>query len=770
MEPKKIGTIIAVALCFGVYYFFNSYMGNRQREMMYEAEGYVPWEEGKAREVFQQSDQLLEKAMVALRNHQHEEARLLYRESTTNVALYLQNHREKQLEPDLTVGDWKKLRNGVYLGILMQELDYLGGLLGGGNIKPEEVERFVRGYSDMDFRPLTQSYERRESDLEKIRAQKAPQWMRLRVFDSSGGSKYEKMIEQKVAGRWAPDYGFKLVLGKSLGKVEQKATWKTLTIQANEESAYYEFQSGGSQFSNRSPPVIPYKLTLSFKIEGSSAIPTSWDKLTEITLDAPTPETLYLNNDSSRSQDEGDRLEAENRIILKDKLQQELSNLPPFRLFPGLDAARLTILGNNGKVDRKAATALAYLNREKFSAQLKNALQIDSRSGRGELMGLVVDLGLEESSGWLLQSLETANLYDQQQVLEAIQYKPWFGDWEPVLWLLKSGHDDVRSNLSRQLGDHLANPRIKGAFIEIGNNPRDPRRLEMASLLLRKLPKEEIEPYAVWVDDRDIRFSEQIFNLLKRKDPALGRKMTLSKFATAKPGLQEAMLNGYKFDSEFIDPEEIKILKSAAAQKANSKLHSNALNTLLNATYRTEVWKCLWELSDGNQLAQREKDRVESRLLSDVYRAYPDRAVEYYKDTIYRVENLTETPDRFARSRQGTAITSLLGIDGPKDASVAWLADFMTANPDNGELPLLVIRAVQQFHRIRDGWNWEQPELITIVETGMAHPDPSARGFSYKVAGHALKEEHNLFRDMLAKAAGSETDAKLSKQIESLLK
>lgn len=422
MELKKIGSIVALALCFGIYYYFTHSLRDRQREMIYEAEGYVAWDEEKAKEVFQQSDELLDSAIHALQAHKREEARLLYNEAVTNAALYLENHRDKQLESDLTIGEWKKLRNGVYLGILLDELDHLSGLLGSGDIKAEAVEWFVRGYSDMDLRPLKQTYEDREKDLEKTRSQKAPKWLRLRVYDSTGGMKYEKTIAQEVAGRWTPDYGFKLVLGKSLGPVEEKAIWKRLTIHANEKSAYYEFQGqgGDNQFVNRSPPVIPYKLTLSFKIEGNSAIPTSWDNLSEITLDAPAPETLYLSHNSSRSLDEGDRLETESRKILQDKLRQELGNLPVFRLFPGLDAGQLTIIGNNGKVDRKSATALAYLSPGKFSAQLKNALKIDSRSGRGELMGLVVDLGLEEHSGWLLQSLETAGLYDQKQVLEAI--------------------------------------------------------------------------------------------------------------------------------------------------------------------------------------------------------------------------------------------------------------------------------------------------------------------------------------------------------------
>ena len=307
----------------------------------------------------------------------------------------------------------------------------------------------------------------------------------------------------------------------------------------------------------------------------------------------------------------------------------------------------------------------------------------------------------------------------------------------------------------------------------MGNNPRDPRdprRLDMASFLLQKLPLDELEPFAVWIDDRDTRFSEQIFSMLSRRVPALGRQMVLSRYSTAKTGLQEVMLSRYKFNNDSIQPEEVNILKSAVGQRTSAKLRANALNALMNAAYRPEVWKCLWELSGGGQLPRRELDRVESKLLQSVYRAYPDKAAEYYKDTIYRVENLPETPDRFARSRQGTAITSLLGMDGAKDASVAWLADFMTANPDNGELPLLVIRAVQQFHRIRKGWNWEQPELIAILETGMNHPDSSARGFSYKVAGYALKEGHNLYRDLLVKAAADESEPKLVKQIESLLK
>lgn len=770
METKHIATIIAMALCFGVYFYFSHNMQNRQRERMYEAEGYVPWDEEEAREVFKQSDELLASAVQELQDHRREEARLLYRKAMTNVALYLQNHGDKNLEPDLTLSEWKKLRNGVYLGSLNEEFDYLSSLLSEGNVKVEEVERFVRGYSDTDFRPLEQAFEQSKPQLENIRAQQAPKWLRLYVQDSSGGQRHEKAIESEVAKKWTPNSGFKLVFGKSLGKVETKATWKTLTIHANEESAYYEFQNQGGQFTNRSPPVIPHKLTLSFKIEGNSENPTAWDDLPEIILEAPAPETLYVEKNSSGSWDEGDRLEAENRKILLEKIEQELGKLPSFQLFPGLDADRLSIIGSDGKVDRQATTALAYLNPEKFSAQLKEALQTDSRTAQGELMGVIVNLGLEEQSGWLTQSLETAGLYGQQQVLEALKSKPWFGNWEPALYLLRKGNEDIRSKLSRELGAHMTNPRVKGAFIEIGNDPRDPLRREMARFLLQKLPQEELEPYAVWIDDRDTRFSEEIFIQLRRGDSELGRKIVLDKFSTASPRLQEIMLNGYKFNHESVDPEEISILKSAVRQKASSQLHSNALNVLLNSSYRTEVWQCLWELSDGNQLSARENDQVESKLLQNVSRAFPEKALEYYKDSIYRVENLSDAPDRAARSRQGMAITSMLGMDGLKDDSVRWLADFMAANPGNGELPLLVVRAVQQFHRIRDGWNWEQPEMIAILETGMAHNDPSARGFSYKVAGHALKKGHNLYREMLVKAADSESDEKLGKQIESLLK
>ncbi len=767
METKHIGTIIALALCFGVYFYFTQTLQDQQRDMMYEAEGYVEWDEEEARDLFNRSDELLGSAMQELQAHEREKARLLYREAMSNVALYLQNHRDKNLEPDLTVSDWKKLRDGIYLGSLNEEFDFLEGELARGDVKVEEVEWFVRGYGDPEFSPLRQAFEQSKSELESLRAQQAPKWLRIYVQDSSGGQRHEKPIESEIVKKWTPDYGFKAVFGKSLGNVEKKATWKTLTIWATEESAYYEYQNRSNNFDSQSPPVIPYKLTLKFSIEGSEKIPTSWDDLPEIIVEAPVPDTLLLED---KSYAEGDRLEAENRKVLLEKMQAAMGALPSFRPFPELDADQLSILGAGGKVDRQAATALAYLKPEKFSNQLQGALQTVSKSGRGELMGLIIELGLEEHSGWLIQSLTNSDLYSQQQVFEAIQNKPWFGDWEPAVMLLRKGHDNIRTNLMRKMGDHVSNPKVKGALIEIGNDPKDPRRLDFARYLIQHLPEEELAPYAVWVDDRDTRFSEQIFTLLRRKDQELGRQIILAKYATANAKLREAMLNGYKFNYESIAPAEIDMLKSAVQQRASPKLHTNALNALLKAAYYPEVWACLLELKNDVGLSEREKNRVEEALLNNVNRARPDFAKEYNLAEVARLEASAASLDRFARSRQGTAITNLLGMKGSKDASVKSLSELMGANPGDEELSLMVIRAIQQFHRIRKGWDWGQAELVAILTKGMAHPNKEARKYSYKVAGFALKEGYENYRNLLVVAADRETDSKLKTQIQGYLR
>ena len=94
----------------------------------------------------------------------------------------------------------------------------------------------------------------------------------------------------------------------------------------------------------------------------------------------------------------------------------------------------------------------------------------------------------------------------------------------------------------------------------------------------------------------------------------------------------------------------------------------------------------------------------------------------------------------------------------------------MVAHLEDDEVSQLVVRAVQQYHRIRSGWSWEQLEMLAIIEIGMNHQNPATRGYSYKVAGYAMKEGHGIYREMLTGASARESDEKLFKQIENLLK
>ena len=108
-------------------------------------------------------------------------------------------------------------------------------------------------------------------------------------------------------------------------------------------------------------------------------------------------------------------------------------------------------------------------------------------------------------------------------------------------------------------------------------------------------------------------------------------------------------------------------------------------------------------------------------------------------------------------------------MDGQKDARVASLAKILEEYPSDDDFTHRALFAIQQYHRIRDGWNWNQQEMQVILNAGMNHPNPQTRQFTYKVAAYALGKDHRQYSTMLEQAQSLEADPKLLKQIEEYL-
>ena len=108
-------------------------------------------------------------------------------------------------------------------------------------------------------------------------------------------------------------------------------------------------------------------------------------------------------------------------------------------------------------------------------------------------------------------------------------------------------------------------------------------------------------------------------------------------------------------------------------------------------------------------------------------------------------------------------------MDGQKDARVTSLAIIIEEYPLDHDFTHNVLFAIQQYHRIRDWWNWDQEELVTILNREMKHPNPHTRQFTYKTAAYALEKVHRQYSAILEHAQSLETDPKLIKQIEDSL-
>jgi len=508
-------------------------------------------------------------------------------------------------------------------------------------------------------------------------------------------------------------------------------------------------------------------------MEGDEFIETGWDNLRPLEAEAPAPDTLWVKEKKSGTFDEADELLNKNRAKREKDLTDKFELMPEFSFFPNHKLEGVSILGDERGIDRKKALAMALTAPDIFGPQFAAAIQSASTDTLGELYYLVISLDLKEHAKWLALSLKEADLNSQKIVIESLKNKPWFWGYGPILFIARRGHDDIRTETLYSLSGQLYEAKVKNTLKAIANNSRDARRVEFASLILNEVPQEELSQFAVWIKDRDLQFATQAYNKIRRRDQDLARNLVVNYFSEVSPKLQEKMLSSHKINYNNITPGELTLLKNAVGQNENTKMRANSLNSLLNASHIPDVWSALNELKTA-PLLQEQISQIELQLVYGIDRGNPHNAMKYLDSEITRTQGIVSLDKeslsgKSASNLQKAAIGKLMEMDGKKDARVTSLAIIIEEYPLDHDFTHNVLFAIQQYHRIRDGWNWDQQEMQAILNRGMGHPNPQTRRFTYKIAAYAIEKEHRQYSAILEHAQSLETDPKLIKQIEEYL-
>jgi len=86
-----------------------------------------------------------------------------------------------------------------------------------------------------------------------------------------------------------------------------------------------------------------------------------------------------------------------------------------------------------------------------------------------------------------------------------------------------------------------------------------------------------------------------------------------------------------------------------------------------------------------------------------------------------------------------TAINQLVGGDDPKEDIIREVYMRVTLVADQ-EFTRNVLMNMHQSAKLRSGWDFDQPELMKIVNLGLSHSDPSARGYTYEILGAGMRK------------------------------
>lgn len=753
---KNILIILAIAACFGI-----QYMITKQKRELLEGPSQRPagmaegsWNAEKAEEDIKKAEPLFSKAVIQLKNREISKSTSTLYRGHSIVSVLLQRNGDKDLSTGETVQEWYERSTELYLDIFPDVFHEKLAELGEGKATVAEVRQIVTDMKHLNFGVAEKIYEAESEQIASLRARLAPKW--IRVILPYTDPEYNKLIKNTLDNKLTEDYGFDIVYGYAMDTIEKRATWKTIKIRSELKNAFYELQ-GRHRDRHISVPRIPEQLKLTFKLEGTENVPTTWDNLQPIQVQVKVPESILLKPEYRGGGAEAEKAVRDAEMGLIEKVSKELAQIPQFRLFPEFDPT--TPLVKDGLLDMNAARAMGYLNRSQLLRNLKDLASDDNPLVLKQVCILAISLNIEQMASTVSKVLPTLKYPHIGKVLEELQKTPWYGEYRPIVALIDNLDPNNNSSyLYSMLRGQLTNKPLKKAVLRQIENGASTQRRNFVMIYLQEVPLEEAaQKAAEWLTDQNGDFAALVFNEYAKRDAKNACELAL-KIYNSSPGRVFSWLRIGRYFNPTKYEKGWTIVREALKRDEQTKRW--AFELARRYLQQSEGWDIIKEILDKKLLKHTNEEYMRGRLVNNVRQAHPEQAKAYLLDSLK-----SEIP----RVRE-TAAGQLLAGDENK---TPYLKEIIVTSSAHLEHKRFIPEVINGIHRnfSKKGWDFSEQNhyLKAIFISGSRQENENCRRTTFKLWARLIKKGNSHFRTDFDRALGEEPVEKIRREAQKLL-
>jgi len=734
---RHIGVFAAIALCLvGAWLVQRS--NRRVAAAIHATESGTPsFDKKEFRESFQKLGRDYDAALQALAQQNLPGISRAYADVCYGFGGYLKHFPEHEAEPGVTVKAWHERKEQAFRTAVLERWPALLDGMSSGEVPTPLLRDLINNLSYFGFKEPEQRFKEAEPRIHAARAKAAPDWLVVSLEFSAVG--YDNFFINGLQSRWNSRAGRKLVFGYALSDLESRATWKKLVVRLEQDTAHYQ-PSNPKLFRHDESPSIPRALKATFELTGAPDVPTSWDKLPPLDLRVELPETILVKIRDGRSDTQAERLRRDKTKELHTALEVALAKLPPFELFPGLDPTTLNVRVGE-RLDARAVQALSYLDKPRLVAQL-DELSRDARL-QNNLAPLVVSLNLDSLATWLTQTLPQLDRKAQAAVADELAKRPSFGDYEPLLAMLK--RPELGQEVFNALRGQLHVPKVRQTLLAESTRPAN--RWNFTSLYISEAPLDEVrQQVRIWLADKETDFIRMTLNGLGNRDRKAILQLALDEFPRVPDPVKALFLHQLGSDRHAQFDPLLPIVQEAV-RSSNQAVRDACRDLLMDRAGVPAAWDLVRDLAKSESDPRR-REQMTLKLIYTARQAHPETGPQWL------IEQLRH-PVATVRHQ---AVGILVFQDKLANDDFKPFVSYTSDNPDDRAFMTTVIKAIHQHHRLRSGWDFSETNssLTALLVSGTRQPDKAVQRQSVEVMQFAVKKGGAHYKEFFRETAAGE--------------
>ncbi|MEW6713287.1 MAG: hypothetical protein AB1403_25930, partial [Candidatus Riflebacteria bacterium] len=288
----------------------------------------------------------------------------------------------------------------------------------------------------------------------------------------------------------------------------------------------------------------------------------------------------------------------EQRIKLVEQIAGKLPKTPVFELYPGRKTDRLRLFDGT-RINREDANILGAIDPEKLNREAIELSKTGKPETTAELIKIAIEQDIDSLGKWAAEIIAASDENFKTEILKLLEPRPAFGDFEPILTLLRKAptQGPLRLKILEILKPYLHEDKVFQAFTLILANQDSPDRNSAAAIFFSSLPPDRLGNCENWVKDPDPEFVRIIFQTLTRPDSQLKDKAFELMLVSSPPDVQMNLLMQFHYQEKIHGTGAIDRLKQLISGNHDEKVKKLALEKMIHDTANTTYgWKTLESL------------------------------------------------------------------------------------------------------------------------------------------------------------------------------